>query len=210
LVINGSFRSKNMKFKPIYLYGLVIIIAVVTLIIVIQSSDEGTKTDNMTNKQMPDDNVHKNLGHGMMQNPSGANVSEEVKQKLDSMKKEVELNPTDTVKIREYADLLAAAHRPDEAISYYERIIEKDKTRKDIYFAITFVYYNQKDLVKAEEVTREMSRLYPDDAMVNYNLGAIEATKGNKEKAREIWNKLIKDYPNDKTSELAKNSLNRL
>jgi tetratricopeptide (TPR) repeat protein len=199
-----------MKFKPIYLYGLVIIIAVVTLIIVIQSSDEGTKTDNMTNKQMPDDNVHKNLGHGMMQNPSGANVSEEVKQKLDSMKKEVELNPTDTVKIREYADLLAAAHRPDEAISYYERIIEKDKTRKDIYFAITFVYYNQKDLVKAEEVTREMSRLFPDDAMVNYNLGAIEATKGNKEKAREIWNKLIKDYPNDKTSELAKNSLNRL
>lgn len=199
-----------MKFKPIYLYGLVVIIAVVTLIIVTQSSDEGTKTDNMTNKQMPDDNVHKNLGRGMMQNPSGANVSEEVKQKLDSMKKEVELNPTDTVKIREYADLLAAAHRPDEAISYYERIIEKDKTRKDIYFAITFVYYNQKDLVKAEEVTREMSRLFPDDAMVNYNLGAIEATKGNKEKAREIWNKLIKDYPNDKTSELAKNSLNRL
>lgn len=199
-----------MKFKPIYLYGLVVIIAVVTLIIVTQSSDEGTKTDNVTNEQMPDDNIHKNLGHGMMQNPTGANVSEEVRQKLDLMKKEVESNPTDTIKIREYADLLAAAHRPDEAISYYERIIEKDKTRKDIYFAITFVYYNQKDLVKAEEVTREMSRLFPDDAMVNYNLGAIEATKGNKEKAREIWNKLIKDYPNDKTSELAKNSLNRL
>lgn len=199
-----------MKFKPIYLYGLVVIIAVVTLIIVTQSSDEGTKTDNVTNEQMPDDNIHKNLGHGMMQNPTGANVSEEVRQKLDLMKKEVESNPTDTIKIREYADLLAAAHRPDEAISFYERIIEKDKSRKDIYFAITFVYYNQKNLVKAEEVTREMSRLFPDDAMVNYNLGAIEATKGNKDKAREIWNKLIKDYPNDKTSELAKNSLNRL
>ena len=46
--------------------------------------------------------------------------------------------------------------------------------------------------------------------MVNYNIGAIEATKGNKDKAREIWNKLIKDNPNDQTSELAKNSLNRL
>ena len=41
---------------------------------------------------------------------------------------------------------------------------------------------------------------------LNYNLGAIEATKGNKEKAREIWTKLIKDNPNDETSELAKNS----
>lgn len=199
-----------MKFKPVYLYILVIIIAAVTLLIVTQSSEVENATDNITSKQMPDDNVHKNLGHGMMQNPSGSNVSEEVKQKLDSMKKEVELNPTDTLKIREYADLLAAAHRSDEAISYYQKIIEKDKSRKDIYFSITFVYYNQKNLVKAEEVTREMSKIFPDDPMVNYNLGAIEATKGNKEKAREIWNKLIKDHPNDKTSELAKNSLNRL
>ncbi len=43
-----------------------------------------------------------------------------------------------------------------------------------------------------------------------YNIGAIEATKGNKNRAREIWTKLIEDHPNDKTSELAKNSLNKL
>ena len=150
------------------------------------------------------------LMSGMNQNPSGLNVSEEVKHKLEVMKKDVEANPADTLKIREYADFLAAAHHPEEAIVYYQKILEKDKNRKDIYFGMTFVYYNQGNLAKAEEVTRQMLTLFPDDPMVNYNVGAIEATKGNKEKAREIWTKLIEDYPTDKTAELAKNSLNKL
>jgi tetratricopeptide (TPR) repeat protein len=199
-----------MKFKPIYLYGLVAAIAIITLIIVSQTTGDEKVAGDISNKEMPTDDVHKNLNKGMMDNPTGANVSEEVKHKLDVMKKDVDANPNDTLKIREYADFLAAAHKPDEAIIYYQKILDKDKNRKDIYFALTFVYYNQKNLVKAEEVTRVMYNLFPNDPMVNYNLGAIEATKGNKDKAREIWNNLVKNHPNDKTSELAKNSLNKL
>lgn len=199
-----------MKFKPIYLYGIIAIAVVVILIIVSQTNNnEKTKVD-ITNKEMPKDDVHSKLKSGMNQNPSGLNVSEEVKHKLEVMKKDVEANPADTLKIREYADFLAAAHHPEEAIVYYQKILEKDKSRKDIYFGMTFVYYNQGNLAKAEEVTRQMLTLFPDDPMVNYNVGAIEATKGNKEKAREIWTKLIEEYPTDKTAELAKNSLNKL
>lgn len=199
-----------MKLKPIYLYGSVVVIAIITLVVVTLTS-RNEKTDvNITNKEMPMDEVHKNLNKGMMDNPTSANVSEEVKHKLDVMKKDIDAHPNDTLKIREFADFLAAAHRPDEAIIYYQKVLDKDKNRKDIYFAITFVYYNQKNLVKAEEVTQKMYSLFPNDPMVSYNLGAIEATKGNKEKAREIWTKLIKDHPTDKTSELAKNSLTKL
>jgi tetratricopeptide (TPR) repeat protein len=202
----------KMKFKPIYLYGIIALAVVITLFVVSQSnssSDEKVNVD-ITNKQMPNDDVHKKLNNGMMQNPSGSNVSEEVKHKIDVMKKDVEANPTDTLKMREYADFLAAAHKPDEALLCYQKILDKDKKRKDIYFAITFVHYTKGDLVKAEEVTQTMLKIFPDDPMANYNLGAIEATKGNKEKAREIWSKLIKDNPNDETSDLAKNSLNKL
>ena len=199
-----------MKFKPIYLYGIVAAIAIITLIIVSQTTGDEKVAGDISNKEMPTDDVHKNLNKGMMDNPTGANVSEEVKHKLDVMKKDVDANPNDTLKIREYADFLAAAHRPNEAIIYYQKILDEDKKRKDVYFALTFVYYNQKNLVKAEEVTRVMYNLFPNDPMVNYNLGAIEATKGNKDKAREIWNNLVKNHPNDKTSELAKNSLNKL
>jgi len=210
LDINGFFRRNKMKFKPIYLYGIVAVIAIITLIIVSQTTGDEKVGGNISNKEMPTDDVHKNLNKGMMDNPTGANVSEEVKHKLDVMKKDVDANPNDTLKIREYADFLAAAHRPNEAIIYYQKILDEDKKRKDVYFALTFVYYNQKNLVKAEEVTRVMYNLFPNDPMVNYNLGAIEATKGNKDKAREIWNNLVKNHPNDKTSELAKNSLNKL
>lgn len=200
-----------MKFKPIYLYGILAAVIVVILLIIAPSGGNEEKTNvDITNKQMPNDNVHKNMNKGMMDNPSSSNVSEEVKHKIEVMKKDVEANPNDTLKMREYADFLAAAHKPDEALIYYQKILDKDKNRKDVYFALTFVYYNQKNLVKAEEVTLQMYKLFPNDPMVNYNLGAIEATKGNKDKAREIWTKLIKDFPTDKTSELAKSSLNKL
>ena len=202
--------DNKMKFKPMYLYGIVALIAIVTLIIVSQtSSDEKTNID-ITNKEMPRDNVHQNLNKGMMQDPSGSNVSEEVKHKIEVMKKDVDANLNDTLKIREYADFLAAAHKPEEALVYYQKIIDKDKTRKDVFFAITFVHYTKGDFVKAEEVTLKMLQLFPGDPMVRYNWGAIEATKGNKVKAREIWTKLIKDNPEDKTSELARGSLNKL
>lgn len=198
-----------MKLKPIYLYGIVAAIAIVTLIIVSQTSDSDKITGNITDKQMPQDDVHKNFNHGMT-DPNSTNVSEEVKHKLDVMKKDVDKNPNDTLKIREYADFLAAAHKSDEALVYYQKILDKDNKRKDIYFAVTFIYYAQKNLAKAEETTVKMAKLFPDDPMVLYNLGAIEATKGNKEKAREIWNNLIKNHPNNNTTELAKNSLTKL
>ncbi|MFZ1518184.1 MAG: tetratricopeptide repeat protein [Ignavibacteriaceae bacterium] len=199
-----------MKLKPIYLYGIVAAIAIITLIVVSQTTNDEKVVGDISNKEMPMDNVHKNLNKGMMDNPTGANVSEEVKHKLDVMKKDVDANPDDTLKIREYADFLAAAHRPDEALVYYQKLLNKDKSRKDIYFAVTFIYYNQKNLTKAEEITKQMSKLFPNDPMVLYNLGAIEATKGNKDKARAHWNELIERYPNDKTTELAKSSLTKL
>jgi tetratricopeptide (TPR) repeat protein len=200
----------KMKFKPIYFYGIIAVVVVIILIVVSQTSNNEKVNVDITNKQMPMDDVHKNLNSGGMQNPTGSNVTEEVKHKIEVMKKDVESNPNDTLKIREYADFLAAAHKPDEALLYYQKIIDKDKKRKDIYFAITYVHYTKGNLAKAEEVTRTMLQIFPGDPMAIYNLGAIEATKGNKEKAREIWTKLIKDNPNDETSELAKNSLNKL
>ena len=199
-----------MKFKPIYLYGIIAVVVIMVLLIVSQTGNNEKTNVDITNKQMPMDEVHKKLNDGITQNPSSSNVSEEVKHKLEVMKKDVDSHLSDTLKMREYADFLAAAHKPDEALLYYQKILEKDKNRKDIYFAITFLYYNQGNLAKAEEITKQMLTLFPNDPMVIYNVGAIEATKGNKDKARQIWTKLIQTYPNDKTSELAKNSLSKL
>lgn len=199
-----------MKFKPIYLYGFILLAVITTLIVISRSnSSKETVKGDITQKQMPQDDVHKNLGT-QQQYPTGANVNQEVFKKLEVMKKLADAKPTDTLKIREYADFLSAAHKPDEAIMYYEKILSIDKKRKDIYLSITLDYYNLNKLDKAEEVTRRMLQIFPNDPMANYNIGAIEATKGNKEKAREIWNKLINNNPADKISELAKSSMSKL
>lgn len=198
-----------MKFKPVYLYGILLIVVVAVIIIAINQREEKIAAiEDIADKEMPQDDVHKNLGKN---NPHGqVKVSEEVKKKMDELKAAVDANPNDTAKVREYANFLLEAHKPDESIPYYEIILKKDPKRKDIRFTLTFIYYNKGELDKAEEETNKILAIDKNDAMAKYNLGAIEATRGNNEKAREIWNKIIQEDPKSETAELARNALTML
>ncbi|AFH48511.1 Hypothetical protein IALB_0799 [Ignavibacterium album JCM 16511] len=198
-----------MKFKPVYIYGI-LLIAVIAVIIIATNQREKkiSAIEEIANKEMPQDDVHKNLGK---ENPQGqVKVNEEVKKKMEELKAAVDANPNDTSKVREYADFLLAAHKPDESIPYYEMILKKDPKRKDIRFSLTFIYYNKGELDRAEEETKKILEIDKNDSMAKYNLGAIEATRGNDEKAREIWNKLIQENPKSETAELARNALTML
>jgi tetratricopeptide (TPR) repeat protein len=200
-----------MKLKPIYIYATVFIITIIFLFVISDSgSNKNLNNVDITNKEMPKDDIHQNLNKSMQQSPNSSNVTSEFKTKLEGMKKNVDDNPNDTLKIREYADFLTAAHKSDEALKYYELILSIDKNRKDILFSITYIHYSNGNLNKAEEVTKNILQLFPNDPMADYNLGAINATRGNKVKAREIWTKLIKDFPNTETAILAQNSLKKL
>ncbi len=199
-----------MKFKPMHLYGIITAVIIVFLSYIVFSEKADETTRDITKKQMPDDAIHKKFHQDMMSNLDNSDSPEEVKKKIEALKKDVEANPNDTLKMREYAEFLTTSHNYDEALSCYQKILDKDKNRKDVYFGITYIYYSQGNSAKAEEVAMQMLEMFPDDPMVNYNAGAIEAAKGNYEKAREIWTKLIQNFPNDKTSELAKKSIERL
>ena len=50
-----------MKFKPIYLYGIIAIAVVVILIIVSQTNNNEKTNVDITNKEMPIDDVHRKL-----------------------------------------------------------------------------------------------------------------------------------------------------
>ncbi len=201
-----------MKIKPIYIYGPVIIIAVLFLIFSTRqnNSNSAESSPNTENQQMPNDDIHKNLDNPMTETPTKDNVSANVTHQMEMLKKEVEKSPNDTTKLKEYADFLSAAHQPEKAIPYYEQILNKDPKRTDILFSLTFIYYNQKDLGKAEEMTNKILSYDKNNEQALYNLGAIEATKGNKEKARQIWTDLINQDPNSQTSQMAENALKSL
>ncbi len=200
-----------MKFKPLYFYGAVLFTVVIVLIIVLQQDDkqEAIKNDIVNKQEMPQDDIHSQLGTGD-DSPGEQNVSEEYHKKLEDLRKAIEQNPGDTLAIRQYADFLAAAHQNDEAVSNYLKILKIDPSRTDILFYLSFIYYNQRNLDKADEYNNSILKLEPDNVQALYNKGSIFATRGDLEQAREIWNRIIVEFSESETSALAKQSLERL
>ncbi|NWF88126.1 MAG: tetratricopeptide repeat protein [Ignavibacteriaceae bacterium] len=199
-----------MKFKLRYLYGALLLIVVLTFFLVNNNNDKqkALLTGEIENKEMPDDAVHKGLENS--NSPNKSNVSSSVFERLEKMKSEVAQNPTDTSKLKELADFLTAAHKPDEAIPYYEKILKIDPINIDVLFNLSYIYNNKLDFVRAETYTNRILKLEPANTQAIYNLGAIFASKGQKEKAKVIWEKLVKNYPGSPASDLAKTSLNKL
>jgi len=200
-----------MKFKPIYLYGAVALIAIAILIIVaIQENSNSTDIILSDEQVMPDDDVHKQLKNQMNNSPGKENVSEEYRKRLTELKEAVDKNPSDTLAMKNYADFLSASHKMNEAIPYYEKIIEINPKRADIYFSLALIYYNKQDFVKCEELNNKVLSFDQKNQMALYNLGAIAATQGKMDKAKEYWNEVISIDAQSETGKLAKESLSKL
>jgi tetratricopeptide (TPR) repeat protein len=200
-----------MKFKPIYLYGILGVIAVVVLIIVgIQETSNSTEVQISTDQSMPEDDVHKQLKNQMNTSPGKENVSEEYRKKLAELREAVDSNPSDTLAMRNYADFLSASHKMNEAIPYYEKILEVNPKRADIYFSLALIYFNKQDMVKCEDLNNSVLSFDPKNQMALYNLGAIAATQGKTGRAKEFWDKVISINSESETGKLAKESLSRL
>jgi cytochrome c-type biogenesis protein CcmH/NrfG len=203
-----------MKFKISYIYILFVIAAVIVLIIVSNigntQSTSNNPTDQITGKQMPEDEIHKGIQSPASPPPSSQNVSESFKQELNSLKKAVDDDPGDTVALKKYADLLVASHKPQESIKLYESILKRNPKRIDILFSLSFVYFNSSDFRKAEEITNKILHFDKKNIQAQYNLGAIAASNGNTEEARRIWNKLLNENPNSDLSSMISESLKKL
>jgi cytochrome c-type biogenesis protein CcmH/NrfG len=199
-----------MKFKPYYLYGILFLLVIIFLVVVSnQSGSDDTVKNPVTQKgNIPDDDIHKPLKSG--DSPSKENVSAEFKHRVEMLKKAIEENPNDTTSLREYADLLTAAHMQQESLEYYKRIIKLDPNRIDILFSLSFIYYSLGDMKNAESYTNRILDIDPENANALYNLGAISATNGDTKKAKEIWTKLYQKYPDTEIGKRSKNSVEKL
>lgn len=200
-----------MKFKPIYLYGILGVLAAVVLIVVgIQETSNSTEVPISNDQTMPDDDVHKQLRNQGSDSPGKDNVSEEYKKRVTALEEKISNNPADTASMKEYADLLSASHKMMEALSWYEKILEVDPKRSDIYFSLALIYYNKQDLIKCEEVNDKVLSYDPKNQMALYNIGAIAATQGDYNKAKDFWNKVVSINSESETGKLAKESLLKL
>jgi len=200
-----------MKFKPIYLYGAIAVIAIAVLIVVEIQDKSNSNEPPVNNEQvMPNDDVHNQLKNQISTSPGKENVSEEYRKKLAELEQAVNENPTDTVAIRKYADYLAASHKMNEAIPYYERILTADPKRSDIHFSLAVIYFNNQNFDKCDNENEKVLKYDPQNQMALYNLGAVAATRGLKEKAKDYWNRVVSINENTETAQLAKESLSKL
>lgn len=192
-----------MKIKPLYIYLSLFVVVIIILVIV---SSGGKTEHSLHNQAMPQDEIHQNLGGA----PGGGNVSSEFKQRMEYLKSTYENNPGDTVNSKEYARLLAAAHKPQEAVEIFLSILNQDKSRDDIRVELATVYYNLNQFENAKNQLEKVLSNNPTSTEVIYNLGAIEATMGNNDRAKEIWEKLVADYPESEAAQFASSALQSL
>lgn len=199
-----------MKFSAKLFYPAFLLILIVGVVLVTQFEKDKASTplSELTEKQIPNDDVHKGMGNP--NSPSGANVNESFKQQLESLKNKVESNPNDTLSMREYADLLTESHKAKDAIPYYEKILKVNPKRSDVLFNLSIIAFNGGELKKAEDYTKQILSFEKNNDQALYNLGAIEAAKGDRNKAKQLWEDIIKKFPGTPTAELAKSSIERL
>ncbi|MFC2103397.1 tetratricopeptide repeat protein [Bacteroidota bacterium] len=199
-----------MKIKLSYFYGIVAVAVIIVLVIVSQSNNESNlpEENNTSNQNIPDDQIHNELGN--TNTPGKDNVSEDFKRRMDNLKNAVEENPKDTIKLKEYADMLAASHMQKQSVEYYKKLLSISPGRTDIMFSLSYVYYSLGDLSNAEEQTEQILEIEPENTNAMYNLGAIAASSGDKIKAKEIWQKLASVYPDEEIGIKALNSIKKL
>ena len=129
---------------------------------------------------------------------------------MEFLKKDVEKNPNDTVKLKAYADFLYMAHQTDKALPIYQKLARLSPKNSDVHFSLAYIYYNNRNLDKAEKETDIILSYDKNNPQALYNKGAIIAGKGNIAKAQKIWNDIVNKYPGTEAAKLAKSALQKL
>lgn len=196
-----------MKLKPIYIY-LIGFFVIVLAVVLLNTGDKKT-TVQLEQKTIPHDEVHKNIDPNE-DSPAMSNLKSDIIERMQAMKERIEADPTDTLTRKEYADLLHAGHRQEDALALYNKILDIDPNRIDILTRLTYNYYNAGDIQKSEEANNKILRIDSDNHFANYNVGAIAIARGDTSGAKRIWNDVIIKYPETEVAEFARKALDRL
>jgi tetratricopeptide (TPR) repeat protein len=202
--------GKFMKLKPLYFYLGLVLIAIAYLLVSTQSNNDKRNVEDSTNKEIHSDEIHQGMNLPGQQVPSKSNVSGDILRHMEFLKKAVEESPNDTARLKEYADFLYMAHQNEKALPLYERLVKLKPKDMDARFTLTSIYYENKQLEKAEKETDIILSYDKNNPQALYNKGAIVAGRGEREKAQKIWDYIIKRFPESEAAQLSRSALQKL
>lgn len=190
-----------MKFKIQYLYlilGLVVVGMIAYFVV-------AKEVDKSNTKQMPNDEIHKNL----MQQKS-QQMDKELLAKVDSLKKVVSENPKDTVALNHLGYFLLQVHKFDEAEMYFENLLKLSPKRVDVLNVLAEMNFNLQRFDKSESYLKKIISLEKDNEIAQYNLGVVYVMQGKKDDAKKVWGAIVQKNPNSDLGKMAKESIQAL
>ena len=109
--------------------------------------------------------------------------------RLDATREAAEANPDSPDALLAYAHALHDSGMPEQAIVQYKRYLEFVPDNPDARVDLGICYFETKDYATAIAEMEQAVAGHPDHQLGNYNLGIVNLNAGNKDKAREWFEK---------------------
>jgi len=142
--------------------------------------------------------------------PSAANVSADLTNRLHTLRNRAAVAPADTAALLELARLLHDAHQPGEAVQYYRRYLEANPANREVWFDLADSQGRAGDWVQARATMQTLLDRAPGDPAIQYDMGVIEAQIGNADAARAWLEKAAAQTADTAVAERARATLARM
>ncbi len=122
--------------------------------------------------------------------PGKANVSEQFHSELAALEQQLASTPDDLSVLGRLAVMHRSAHQPAQAAAYYQRYLDLDPTNRQMRLDLTQSYAAMQRWDDALQASLSLLEISPDDPAAMYNIGAIQANRGDFSEARKWWEKV--------------------
>ena len=199
-----------MKFKPVTIYLGAFALVVLLIFLFSEGENNEVKKPFNSHEGVPMDNPHEGMKDAKGEIPSKDNVSESYKKKVEELRIRIKENPNDTLSIKELGHFQYMAHKTDEALDLYNRILAIDPHRTDILFAVGVIHYNEGKYDEAESFVKKVLEYDPANSVAIYNLGAIKKASGDNVAALKYWKRVINEHPKTQEAFLAQTAIRKM
>jgi len=183
----AGYRISNLR--VLLIIGIVVVAGFVMLLISGVFSSGGARYEDKTN----------------MVKGNNTNVASSAQ--IDELKAYISNYPDSAGKIIELANMLFDSKQLDEAIEYYNKYLTLKPDDADARVDLGICYFEKTDYDGAIRQMETALRYDPKHIMAHYNLGIVNLNKGNLEKAKIWFNKVIELNPNSEYAKKAEELL---
>ncbi len=130
--------------------------------------------------------------------------------RLNDLKARVAENPEDLQANLDMGNFLFDNSRYEEALKYYQKVLEKEPENADVVVDLGVCYFNLQNLQQAEAEFSRALEINGEHPNALYNLGVVSAQQGDMQGMLTAWEKLIEVAPESGPAQTAKQMIDQV